>query len=85
MPAGPPPASFANQVSPNSRELGYAAVRTEAPAGVTIEIPVALNPIAPCGSCMEWLRKVAEVNPDFRIITFTDISCDRIFVKHVPV
>jgi hypothetical protein len=25
-----------------------------------------LNPLGPCGSCMEWLKKVAEVNPDFK-------------------
>jgi hypothetical protein len=28
---------------------------------------VALNPIAPCGACNEWLRKIAEVNPDFKV------------------
>ena len=71
-------------MSPNSREMGYASVRKELADGITVETPVALNPIAPCGSCMEWLRKISEVNPDFRIITFTDISCDKIFVKSVP-
>lgn len=44
---------------------------------------VGLNPISPCGACMEWLRKVAEVNPDFRVVTFTDPSCDSIVVKEV--
>jgi hypothetical protein len=33
------------------------------------------NPLGPCGSCIEWLKKIAEVNPDFKIITFTDSSC----------
>jgi hypothetical protein len=47
-------------------------------------VPVALNPIAPCGSCMEWLRKIAEVNPDFKILTFTDISCTKVFIREVP-
>ena len=28
---------------------------------------VALNPLDPCGACMEWLKKIAEVNPDFSV------------------
>lgn len=44
---------------------------------------VVLNPIAPCGACTEWLRKIAEVNPDFKIMTFADTSCTRVFVKYV--
>jgi hypothetical protein len=56
-----------------------------APAAATdAAFPAALNPISPCGSCMEWLRKVTEVNPDFRCVTFTDISCERVFIKPVP-
>ena len=47
-------------------------------------IPVALNPLLPCGSCTEWLRKISEVNPDFAVITFSDISCERVFVHKVP-
>ncbi|XP_063933228.1 uncharacterized protein LOC135145028 isoform X2 [Zophobas morio] len=39
------------------------------------------NPLGPCGSCIEWLKKIAEVNPDFKIITFTDSSCTSIFVR----
>lgn len=45
--------------------------------------PVHLNPLPPCGSCSEWLKKIAEVNPDFKVITFTDISCNTAFVKSV--
>ncbi len=33
----------------------------------TQEWPVELNPIAPCGACNEWLRKIAEVNPEFKV------------------
>ena len=43
-----------------------------------------LNPISPCGSCMEWLRKIAEGNPDFKVINFVDISCQNVFVRSVP-
>eukprot|EP01134_Creolimax_fragrantissima_P005343 CFRG5343T1 len=42
-----------------------------------------LNPLGPCGSCMEWLKKIAEVNPDMKIVTFLDSSCQRVFVKNV--
>ena len=42
------------------------------------------NPISPCGACMEWLRKIAEVNPTFRVVTFSDTSCDKVFVRSVP-
>lgn len=41
------------------------------------------NPMEPCGACTEWLRKVAEVNPDFKVVTFTDSSLDQVFVKPV--
>eukprot|EP00940_MAST-03C_sp_MAST-3C-sp2_P003479 g3479.t1 len=44
-----------------------------------------LNPIKPCGACTEWLRKIAEVNPDFRILSFSDTSCEQIFIRPVPV
>lgn len=44
---------------------------------------VLLNPLPPCGSCGEWLKKIAEVNPDFRVITFTDTTCGTVFVKAV--
>jgi len=41
------------------------------------------NPIPPCGACYEWLKKIAEVNPDFKVVTFTSAQCDAIFVKPV--
>jgi cytidine deaminase len=41
------------------------------------------NPINPCGSCNEWLKKVAEVNPDFKVVTFTSTDCSTCFVKAV--
>lgn len=42
-----------------------------------------INPIAPCGACKEWLKKIAEVNPDFKVVTFTDPSCTEVFIKSV--
>lgn len=41
------------------------------------------NPISPCGACMEWLRKISEVNPDFRVVTFSDSSCESVFVRTI--
>ena len=40
---------------------------------------VALNPLDPCGACMEWLKKIAEVNPDFVVLTFTNTACEKCF------
>jgi cytidine deaminase len=44
---------------------------------------VALNPLDPCGACMEWLRKIAEVNPDFKVLTFTSTSCEKVFITPI--
>ena len=41
------------------------------------------NPINPCGACNEWLKKIAEVQPDFKVITFTSTDCSTVFVKGV--
>ena len=43
----------------------------------------ALNPLDPCGACMEWLRKIAEVNPDFKVITFMDTTCESALVTPI--
>ena len=34
-----------------------------------------MNPLRPCGACAEWLKKIASVNPDFSVVTFTDAEC----------
>jgi cytidine deaminase len=44
---------------------------------------VALNPLDPCGACMEWLRTIAEVNPDFKVLTFTSTSCEKVFITPI--
>ncbi|CAM9769580.1 unnamed protein product [Ascophyllum nodosum] len=41
------------------------------------------NPLKPCGACMEWLKKIAEVNPDFKVITFTDSCCGGVYIEDV--
>mmetsp|Transcript_122373 Transcript_122373/g.280399 ORF Transcript_122373/g.280399 Transcript_122373/m.280399 type:complete len:80 (-) Transcript_122373:231-470(-) len=42
-----------------------------------------LNPIAPCGACNEWLKKIAEGNPGFTVVTFSSIEIREIFMKRV--
>ena len=44
---------------------------------------VAMNPLDPCGACMEWLKKISEVNPDFKVLTFTTTSCEKIFITPI--
>jgi hypothetical protein len=33
--------------------------------------------LGPCGACQEWLRKVSEVNPSFRVWVFEDARLER--------
>jgi len=39
-----------------------------------------INPLKPCGACNEWLKKIAESNPYFKVITFTDTDCSGVYV-----
>lgn len=39
-----------------------------------------LNPLRPCGACNEWLKKIAECNPYFKILTFTDAECNGVYI-----
>ena len=42
-----------------------------------------MNPMKPCGACNEWLKKFAEVNPQLKVITFTDASCKGMYIESV--
>ena len=42
-----------------------------------------MNPLKPCGSCTEWLKKIAEVNPSFKVLSFTDESCTGVYVESI--
>ena len=42
-----------------------------------------MNPLKPCGACLEWLRKIAEVNPRFSVITFANAECNAVYVEEV--
>lgn len=39
-----------------------------------------INPLRPCGACNEWLKKIAESNPYFKVLTFTDADCNGVYV-----
>ena len=39
--------------------------------------------LGPCGACQEWLTKVAEVNPNFTILTFADIDCNFVYTDAI--
>ena len=32
---------------------------------------------------MEWLKKISEVNPDFKVLTFTATNCEQVFVTPI--
>lgn len=46
---------------------------------VVVQSTKDLNPLKPCGSCNEWLKKIAECNPRFQIVTFTDADCHGVY------
>ena len=56
---------------------------TAAHSSAELSDVVALNPLDPCGACMEWLKKISEVNPDFKVLTFTSTSCEKVFVTPI--
>jgi len=41
------------------------------------------NPLAPCGACNEWLLKIAEANPSFKIVTFDTIACHNVYIHQL--
>jgi cytidine deaminase len=43
-----------------------------------------MNPLSPCGACTEWLKKIAQCNPYFKIITFTDANCNGMYISSCP-
>jgi len=42
-----------------------------------------MNPLKPCGACHEWLKKIAEVNPQFSVVTFSDALCQGVYVEQI--
>lgn len=46
-------------------------------------LPADRNPLAPCGACKEWLVKIAEANPAFRVVTFEDARCRSVYAHQL--
>jgi cytidine deaminase len=40
-----------------------------------------LSKLGPCGACQEWFKKVTEVSPDLRILSFDTPQAETIYVK----
>jgi len=66
---------------PSTHAVGSHAAHLAFPESSAL--PDERNPINPCGACNEWLKKIAESNPDFRVVTFTSTDCSTCFVKPV--
>jgi len=60
------------------RNSGGKAKRT-----LVVHSPDDINPLAPCGACNEWLKKIAESNPYFKVLTFTDADCNGVYITPV--
>ncbi|CAH0489028.1 unnamed protein product [Peronospora farinosa] len=45
--------------------------------------PLDRNPLAPCGACKEWLVKIAEANPSFRVVTFENSRCRNVYISQI--
>ncbi|DAZ98775.1 TPA: hypothetical protein N0F65_003991 [Lagenidium giganteum] len=41
------------------------------------------NPLAPCGACKEWLLKIAEANPSFKVVTFENSRCKNFYINQL--
>eukprot|EP00668_Euglena_longa_P031863 GGOE01041131.1.p2 GENE.GGOE01041131.1~~GGOE01041131.1.p2 ORF type:complete len:356 (+),score=81.12 GGOE01041131.1:87-1154(+) len=39
-----------------------------------------LNPLPPCGVCSAWIDKIHEVNKEFRVVTFSDMSLQQLHI-----
>jgi cytidine deaminase len=48
---------------------------------VVVQSTKDMNPLVPCGACNEWLKKIAQSNPYFKIITFTDANCNGVYIS----
>lgn len=85
----PPSFSSDDQLSPARKQIvrHYPKIsrhRRTTPASTSQTYRVEqrdLNPLKPCGACAEWLKKIASINPDFSVITFTDASCRGYYVE----
>jgi len=55
--------------------------RMDIKAVAVLSLDEKLSKLGPCGACQEWLKKVIEVNPDLRIMSFSAPDADEIFIR----
>jgi hypothetical protein len=55
--------------------------RRDIRAVAVLSLDPSLRNLGPCGACQEWLKKVVEVNPDLRIISFGDVEATQVAVR----
>ncbi|KAL9191414.1 hypothetical protein ACHAXT_001120 [Thalassiosira profunda] len=60
-------------------KMGGGVKRKKEP--LLLQSPEDINPLKPCGACNEWLKKIAESNPHFKVLTFTDTQCNGVYVS----
>jgi len=55
--------------------------RSDIEAVAVLSLDPHLSKLGPCGACQEWFRKVTEVSPSLRILSFGSPQADSIYVK----
>ena len=69
-----------------ARALHPGIARSDFAGIAVVEVPLlhdrdplrSRNPLRPCGACTEWLIKLQEANPDFRVVTYTSLELDHL-------
>jgi len=69
-----------NTTKQKAKQVAHCGCR-RAKKTVVVHSPEDINPLAPCGACNEWLKKIAELNPYFKVLTFTDANCNGVYVN----
>ncbi|RLN32659.1 hypothetical protein BBJ28_00019139, partial [Nothophytophthora sp. Chile5] len=81
----PPENKNANLTSPRKpkrpRTFSFDEVAVE--QMMRVAAPPDRNPLAPCGACKEWLVKIAEANPSFRVVTFENSRCRNVYINQL--
>ena len=67
------------EVDPSAAAVGYQVHGAATTSRSFVVHESDMNPLKPCGACMEWLKKIASVNPQFTVITFTDYQCEGVY------
>jgi cytidine deaminase len=55
--------------------------RADIAAVAILSLDPSLPRLGPCGACQEWLRKIAEVNPELQILTFENDTLSPAYLR----